>query len=420
VNLQGYGGESLFGAPLAGGGALIGYQRSGLNARAPAQAPVVLEELSATCAPVQRFGPGGMVTLQLPFANRREYGRTGVGGEVWIGAMTATPTGDVFLFGNYGREVIGAEVGPNGRLVRGFGEGGWTGIVNGSVSESLSNVTDVATRPDGSILVGVDDVVGTGPSLVYEFNPQGRLVTSFGSHGVARVLGGNLQLAQLLELPNGSIVAVGELQSDVNKGHLAFSWLDGTGRVDTAASRRLADATKWLPAANKVDGAAYVDRYGGVGIIGWGVTNPPWPVSGYPAPSYRPPTFGFEVELGPEGVSEGTGSRRLVAPPPGLQTYFQSGLPYGTTLLSIRLANGSLVIGDNPQTRHISTVLQLHLLGLTSVIASPFGVRGTRTIQLGATYAGMAVLPGPHGSVDVVDAHSGRIGVRQIAIQPTP
>jgi len=417
VNLRGYGGESLFGAPLPGGGALIGYQLSGVGATLPRQAPVVLEELSSACAPVQRFGPGGMVTLPLPFVNGKVPPRTGVGGEAFIGAMAATPSGDVLLFGNYGREIIGAEVGPNGRLVRSFGEGGWTGFVNQSVSEFLSNVAIVAFRPDGTILVGVDDVLGGGQSLVYELDSRGRLVTSFGTHGVARVLGGGAQLAQLLEMPDGSIVAVGELQYEVNKGHLVLSSLDAAGRADDAGSRRLTDAVTWLPAANKIDGVAYVDRFGGVGVVGWGVTNPPWPVSGEPAPPVRAPAFGFEVELGPRGESEGTGTRRLVVPPPpSLETYIATGLPSGASLVSVPLADGYLAIGDNPQTRGISSILQLHLMRLSGAIASPFGAKGSSSVSLGGTFAGLAVFAGPRGDVDVVDAESASLNVREVAV----
>jgi hypothetical protein len=413
VKLNGYGGESLFGAPLSGGGSLIGYQRSGVDASYPLQAPFILEELSATCAPVQRFGPGGMVTLQVPFLNGKVPRETGVGGEAFVGAMTATPAGDVLLFGNYGREIIGAEVSPRGRLVRSFGEGGWTGFANGSVSEFLSNVAIVATRPNGTILVGVDDDLGGGQTLVYELDTRGRRITSFGTHGVARVLGAGAQLAQLLELPHGTIVAVGELPYGVNQGHLVFSSLDAAGRPDRAMSRRLAGAMTWLPAANKIDGAAYVDRFGGVGIVGWGVTNAPWPVSGEPAPALHSPAFGFNVELSPIGGPEGAGTRRLVAPPPSLATYFASSLPSGESLLAIRLADGYLVIGDMPQTQFAATVLQLHVMRLAGAIRSPFGAGGAR-VTLGRSYAGLVAFPGPGIRVDVVEAASASISVHQV------
>jgi hypothetical protein len=84
--------------------------------------------------------------------------------------------------------------------------------------------------------------------------------------------------------------------------------------------------------------------------------------------------------------------------------------------VSVRLADDYLAIGDNPQTRGISSVLQLHLMRLSSAIASPFGARGSSSVTLGGTFSGLAVFAGPRGDVDVVDAETASISLREVAV----
>jgi hypothetical protein len=416
VDLSGFGSEGLFGASVPGGGAVVGYQAEGLQYNGSQQAPVILEGLTAGCTPNTRFGHAGRMALQIPFPNSRRV-RGEVGGEVFMTAMTATAQGDVLVFGNYGHEIIGAEVNRRGKLVGGFGARGWVAIDNPKTSDFLSNVASVVSESDGSILIGVDDVLGGQPSLVYELGRTGRLITTFGSDGFARVLPRDAELTQIINLPGGSIVVVGWLQILVDRGRTVFVALSRRGREENGVTANLVHTFAWLPANNLNQAVAYGNAFGGINIVGWGTVVPPWNRTHQAMPPHRAPMFGYRDALSANGEPVDVAAERLLAPPPDLGA-FQS--PLDLTLLSTVLPDGVAVVGDTPNSRARPSFV-LHHAATSGVAGVQFTARDSRTIRspqhdLDGGFGAVVLFPGPRDFVDVAVAEPTSVRLFEVAV----
>jgi hypothetical protein len=330
--------------------------------------------------------------------------------------MTATSQGDVLVFGNYGHEIIGAELNRQGKLVGDFGIHGWAAIDNPKTSEFLSNVASVVSESDGTILVGVDDVLWEGqPSLVYELGRTGRLITTFGSDGFSRVLPGNAELTQVINLPGGSIIVVGWLQVQVDRGRTVFVALGPRGRQERVVTANLEHTFAWLPANNLNQAVAYENAIGGINIVGWGTVVPPWTIGA--VPPHRAPMFGFGDALNASGKPVDPTAERLLAAPLDLGA-FQS--PLNLTLLSTVLPDGVAVVGDTPNSRARPSLV-LHEAATGDVEGVQFGAHTSRIIRLpprdlGGGFGATVLFPGPRGFVDVAVAGPTSVRLFEVSV----
>jgi uncharacterized delta-60 repeat protein len=173
--------------------------------------------------PVRRFGDDGMVTLAFSHATSTAY------------AGLVEADGDVVITGQAGGHFVAARLRPDGRLDRGYGRGGRVRVhLHGSTAGGLIAASEGGVVID-ALKVKEARYVSAG---LLRLDSRGRLVRSFGRHGVVGAVAERQPLA--LFAGGGRIVVVNDPRFE--KGHsgggVELRSYKPDGSVDRAFGKR--------------------------------------------------------------------------------------------------------------------------------------------------------------------------------------
>jgi uncharacterized delta-60 repeat protein len=229
---------------------------------------IAVSRFTATGKPDTSFAPEGVRLIGFGDSVGADVTAWAADGSVFVGG-SAYPIGQC-PYRHCEETPVVLAIDPAGNLQPAFGQGGVVRLTGFTIApaETGGDVTALALRPDGSIVVA-----GSGPpeqtvAYLAAFSPQGAPVQSFGEDGIVRVrepMPAEQQVVGFKALPDGKLLAAGS--SDVGgANHPVLVRYDADGSLDLsfgAGAGYVSLAEKWPAAAFAVDaGEAIVGTYG--------------------------------------------------------------------------------------------------------------------------------------------------------------